>query len=153
MTHVCCAWEIEMGRRRADKEPDVHWQVTDQVLGGLTLRRVINLHHFLALSSDGEVLGLRLEAYQPPTEKDPWSCERAVLKLVGFTPYLYKHLGFAYEVWWGYEWRKRTRPPRWVRELAWSTEYGKRKRFTDDGVEIKEPAALPPNDEEQLTLF
>jgi len=144
---------MEMGRRRTDKEPDVRWQVTDQVLGGLTLQRVITLHHFLALSSDGEVLGLSLEAYKSPTEKDPWWVVRASGGETWRLQWRNKHLGFAYELWWGYEWRKRTRPPRWVRELAWSIEYGKRKRFTDDGVEIKEPAALPPNDEEQLTLF
>jgi len=100
-----------MGRRRADKEPDVRWQVTDQVLGGLTLQRVINLHHFLALSSDGEVLGLSLEAYKPPTEKDPWWVVRASGGETWRLQWRNKHLGFAYEVWWGYEWRKRTRPP------------------------------------------
>lgn len=142
-----------MSRSRAHKEPEVKWAVTDQVLGGLTVGRVIDLHHFLRMTSNREVLELPLAAYKPPTEKDPFWVVQQSGGEIWRLQWRGRALGFLFEIWWGYEWRKRTRPPQWVRELGWSIEYGKRKRW-EGGVEVAEPPALPaPNDEEQLTLF
>ena len=60
-------------RKHIAGEPIVRWAVTDQhIMGELTVERVIKLHHFMVFRSDRELLDKRLEAYAPPTEKEPW---------------------------------------------------------------------------------
>jgi hypothetical protein len=142
-------------RKRADKEPEVKWAVTDQVLGDpLTIARLITLHHFLPLSSDAALMQQRLEAYTPPTEKEPWWVVRALGGETWRLQLRSGRLGFFYEIWWGFEWRRRQKPPAWVACLGWSIEYGKRKKWGEDGVEIEEPTALPErDDEQQSTMF
>ena len=143
-------------RKRADKEPDVRWAVTDQVLGDpLTIARLITLHHFLPLSSDAALMQQRLEAYTPPTEKEPWWVVRALGGETWRLQLRSGRLGFFYEIWWGFELRRRQKPPAWVACLGWSIEYGKRKKWGADGVEIEErDETLPvPDDEQQLPLF
>lgn len=140
-------------RKRAAKEPEVRWEVTNRVLGGLTIQRVIELHHFMPFTSDRDVLGLPLEAYKPPTDNDPWWVVRATAGATWRMQWRGAALGWRYEIWWTFEWRKRIRPPTWVRELGCSIEYGKRRRWGDDGVELPEPNTLPRPDEQQLILL
>jgi len=145
-----------MRRRKHEKgEPIVRWAVTDQqIMGELTVERVINLHHFMAFRSDRELLDKHLEAYAPPTEKEPWWVLRAADGETWRMQLRPGRQGFRYEIWWKDEWRRRVKPPAWVACLGWSIEYGKRRRWGEDGVEIVEPKALPaPDDEQQLPLF
>ena len=132
----------------------VRWAVTDQALGGLTIERVITLHHFMAFTSDPVLLGRALEAYKPPTTNDPWWTVRAAGGETWRMEWYGPRSGFAYEIWWKDEWRRRQKAPPWLQVLAGAIEYGKRKRWDDDGEEIiplEVPAAL--EDEQQLTLF
>jgi hypothetical protein len=145
-----------MSRRKHEKgEPVVRWAVTDQtVMGELTVERVISLHHFIPFQSDRALLGQRLEAYTPPTEKEPWWVAKAEGGETWRLQLRKGNQGFFYEIWWKDEWRRRHRPPKWVLCLGWSIEYGKRRKWGEDGVEIAPPKALPErDDEQQLTLF
>jgi hypothetical protein len=142
-------------RKHIAGEPIVRWAVTDQhIMGELTVERVIKLHHFMVFRSDRELLDKRLEAYAPPTEKEPWWVLRASPSETWRMQLRPGQQGFLYEIWWKDEWRRRKKPPAWVACLGWSIEYGKRRRWGEDDVEIVEPKALPErDDEQQLTLF
>jgi len=134
--------------------PVVRWAVTDQALGGLTIKRVITLHHFMAFTSDPVLLGQALEAYKSPTTNDPWWTVRALGGETWRMQWYGHRSGFAYEIWWKDEWRKRQKPPPWLQVLAAAVEYGKRKHWDAAGEEIVPPEALPTSeDEQQLTLF
>ena len=141
-------------RKRTATTPAVRWSVTDQVLGGLTIKRVITLHHFMPFTGDRALLDMPLSAYTPPTAKEPWWVVRALGGETWRMQWYGSRSGFVYEVWWVSEWRRRQKAPPWLQVLAGAIEYGKRKRWDDDGEEIvppEVPAAL--EDEQQLTLF
>jgi hypothetical protein len=143
-------------RKHVAGEPIVRWAVTDQkVMGELTVERIIKLHHFMAFQSDRELLGQRLEAYAAPTDKEPWWVLRAEGGETWRLQLRPGRMGFLYEIWWKDEWRRRQKPPKWVLCLGWSIEYGKRRRWGEDGVEIEElDKTLPErDDEQQLPLF
>jgi len=128
-----------MSRRKHERGvPVVRWAVTDQALGGLTVERVIALHHFMAFTSDAARLHKELTAYNPPTTNDPYWTLHAK----------------SDEIWWKDEWRKRQKPPRWVQALCSAIEYGKRKQWDDAGEEmVAPPVEAVSDDEQQLTLF
>jgi len=137
---------------RPAKPIRVKWAVTtDKVIGPLTIQRFLNLHRFVDVMSDQG--GVPLNAYRPPADADPrWYFQHAGGETWRFM--VKGRFVIEYQFWWRYEWRTRTKPPKWVRALAWSIDYGKRRKFGEDGVEIPPPPKeSPPDAEQQLTLF
>ena len=138
---------------RPAKPVEVKWSVTaEKTLGGLTVRRFIDLYHLVPFGGD-ELHQVRLNAYRAPTEKDPWWSFQSV----NGETWRFQIKGrfiYEYEVWWRYEWRARSKPPRWVANLAGCIDWGKKRKLVDGELIKPEPPALPPSDDaEQLTLF
>ena len=146
--------ENAMSRRKHERGlPVVRWAVTDQALGGLTVERVIALHHFMAFTSDAALLHKELTAYKPPTTNDPYWTLHAKSGEIWRMAWHGVRSGFVYEIWWKDEWRKRQKPPRWVQALCSAIEYGKRKQWDAAGEEVvAPPVEAAPDEEQQLTL-
>lgn len=138
---------------RPAKPVEVKWSVTaEKTLCELTVRRFIDLHRLVPFGSE-ELHQVRLNGYRAPTDKDPfWYFQSADGETWRFQ--IKGRFSYAYEVWWRCEWRRRTKAPRWVANLAGCIEYGKKGRFLDGELVEPELPALPaPDPEQQLTLF
>jgi len=133
----------------------VTWTVTaEKTLGGLTVKRFIDLHHLVGFGSDDEHQ-VALNGYRAPTDTDPyWYFQSAEGET--WRVHIKGRFSYAFEVWWRYEWRARMRrsAPKWLTTLADCLDYGKKRTFVDGELVEPEQQALPaPDEEQQLTLF